>query len=70
MCYQNINFDDEESLDEDLLNLFKKFKEINESEAGEPLNTETLKVDFVNTIQEKISELVDDDEEIKERIIK
>lgn len=50
----------DEELDEDLVSLFKNFKEINEREAGEPLDNEDLKVDFVFTIQEKISKLVDD----------
>ena len=47
-------------LDEELLNLFKHFKEINEQEAQEKLSNEDLIVDFCNLISEKISKLVDD----------
>lgn len=67
MC-QNLHEGNEfdEDLDEALFNLFKKFKDINEKEAGEPLNIEDLKVDFIMVIQEKISKVVDDNIKVDE----
>ena len=59
MCETKGNDIDEENFDDDLVELFKKFKESNEREAGEPLDNKNLKVDFVNIITEKISKLVD-----------
>ena len=53
MCLNNLNLIDAEmNLDDDLLKLYKSFKEINESEAGENLDDEDLIVDFIFTIQD------------------
>ena len=57
MCINRQDFEAEQDLDEDLLDLFKRFKDLNEQEAGEPLNNEDLRVDFAFMIQEKISTL-------------
>jgi len=60
MCSGNNLQEADMFLDEELLELFKHFKEINEHEAGEPLKNEDLIVDFIFTIQEKIGKLVED----------
>jgi hypothetical protein len=47
--------DFEGDFNENLINLFKKFKELRKNE-----DLEDLKIDFVFLIQEKISKIVDD----------
>jgi len=52
--------DNDYNLDEELLTLFKHFKEVNEEDAGEKLDNYDLIVDFCNMIQEKIEKIVGD----------
>jgi len=56
VCYNDLDY----NLDEELLTLFKHYKEVNELEAEEKLKNEDLIVDFVFSIQDKIGKLVSD----------
>lgn len=64
----------EEDLDNDLLDLFKKFKDLNEQEAGEPLDNENLRVDFAFVVAEKISQMdlnfIDEEKEARADLIR
>jgi len=65
---------DNEDLDLSLLDLFKKYKEINEQQAGEKIDNETLRLDFSFVILEKIGEMdltfIDEEQEARADLIR
>jgi hypothetical protein len=62
MCIRRDFDDSQESFDENLLELYKQFKECNEQEAGEKISDDVIMVDFSNYITENIARVVENKE--------